>query len=356
MTTRQFRGIDYTPTIASSNNQTLIGTQGADWLEALGGNNLIFARSGNDVVLAGIKYGSIENLSLFGGQAIFYDPLLDEQGNSIAGNNWIDVGSGDDYVATGSGNDTVFLGDGNDISDGSNGNDLIIAGAGNDTVSVFASEFIKDLVSAGSGDDTVFLFSPVGGDYWIDGGSGNDDLAIYGSGQIFAGFGDDVIGLNIGAFVTGDSTVYASSGKDTIYAYTGDNLLYGGANDDTIISGIGSDIIYTGEGNDVVNLRGDAATLRGHLAEFINESFGAIPSVVGGGKDKVYLGHGKDTIVLGSGDGFKTATIYGFGASDRLDVGGLDVALSHNGCNTIVSAGSNLLATLKGYTGYVSLV
>jgi Ca2+-binding RTX toxin-like protein len=357
MATVTFRGITYTPTIASSNNQTLIGTQKPDWLQALGGNNRIFARSGNDVVLAGVEVTSITGFPPFGGEAIFYNPLVDQAGNNIAGNNIIDAGSGNDYVATGLGNDVVYLGDGNDIFDGAGGNNAIFGGAGNDLISMITIEGNRQLVDAGSGNDTVFLFSQEGGRHFINGGSGNDDIAANGNSKIVAGAGDDLIGVTLGAVVNSQgSIVDAGAGKDTIYAFTGDNLLYGGLDNDTIVSGRGNDTIFAGAGNDVINLRGGNATLRGQLATFFDVLFGGAPPVVGGGKDKVYLGGGKDIVLLGSGANFKPATIYGFGANDRLDVGGLDIAVSRRGANTILSAGGDPVAVLKGYTGSVNWV
>lgn len=129
MTTRIFRGITCTEQTATANDQTLNGTPDPDWLVALGGNNKVFARAGNDVVLAGVSFAGIGTFPPYGGEAIFYSPLPD------AGDNRVDAGSGNDYVATGAGNDAVDLGKGNDIFDGGlGGNDTIRAGAGNDII------------------------------------------------------------------------------------------------------------------------------------------------------------------------------------------------------------------------------
>jgi hypothetical protein len=93
MVTTIFRGITYDVKTATANSQTLTGTFGNDWIEALGGNNQVSTGAGNDVVLAGVNFLFIGNYEPFGGEAIFWG------GRSDAGNNVVD-----------SGNDTVILG------------------------------------------------------------------------------------------------------------------------------------------------------------------------------------------------------------------------------------------------------
>jgi Ca2+-binding RTX toxin-like protein len=138
MTTRVFRGITYTVKTATGNGKILNGTAGADWIDALGGNNIINTGAGNDVVLAGVDFIEIADYPPYAGEAVFWNFRAD------AGNNIINVGAGDDYVASGGGNDTVYLGSGNDIYDGWTGNDTVYGGDGNDLI-----------FSVGSGSKTV---------------------------------------------------------------------------------------------------------------------------------------------------------------------------------------------------------
>ncbi|MEH2376973.1 hypothetical protein [Nostoc sp.] len=50
MTTRVYRGVTYTVETLTGNDQTFQGTQGNDWLEAPGSNNVISTGKGNDVI------------------------------------------------------------------------------------------------------------------------------------------------------------------------------------------------------------------------------------------------------------------------------------------------------------------
>ncbi|MUL34934.1 calcium-binding protein [Gloeocapsopsis dulcis] len=363
MVEQVFRGITYTVKTATSNNQTLWGTPKPDWLAALGGNNQVFAGAGNDVVLAGVSFTRIGNYDLYGGEAIFYNPLPN------AGNNKVFAGSGNDYVATGAGNDVVYLGEGNDIFDGANGgNDTIYAGAGNDIIDV--GGLGKKTVYAGAGNDIInalyagsnsVIYAGAGNDNivfvpsafpndpgkpLINGGQGDNNILAAGNSRIITGEGDDLIGVD-----SGSGLVCAGGGADTIFTASftssGDSLVYGGSGNDTIVSGTGSDTIYAGGGNDTINLRGGVVDLRGFLVDTLNTDSVYIP---GGGNDIVYAGKGRDTYILGTGAG--VTTIYGYESNERIDLTGLglsmaDVSLTQSSADALLSVGSDQLAILK---------
>jgi Ca2+-binding RTX toxin-like protein len=436
MVVRNFRGITYSAITATANSQTITGTTKPDWIEVLGGNNLVTTGNGNDVVLAGVNFGSTGTYPPFGGEAIFWSSRSD------AGNNTISTGNGNDYVAAGlGGNDIVDLGMGDDIFDGAvadisgkTGNDIINAGAGNDIIYAwgagnktvnagtgndivsirgFGNTIInggegndrisiidgaqlsavtggvdRHVISAGVGDDTI-LVSSEDDIFTVDAGSGNDFLdigasngtfdagegdddifALFANGnKISAGAGNDLIILD--ASVSTGNVVFGGTGDDTIVTIPlfgfdpdgpalGQHEIHGGAGNDTIFSGIGNDTIYDGAGDDIINLRGGFVNLRGKLTTSdYSDYFGGSTKleIIGGGIDTVYLGAGKDTVMLGK-EG--TATIYGFTAIDKLDLGGIGVTLSRNlqGDTLVMTDDSqNLqLATLVGYGGRVSII
>jgi Ca2+-binding RTX toxin-like protein len=429
---RKFRGITYSVKAATANSRIINGTTNPDWIEVLGGNNIVTTGNGNDVVLAGVNFLSTGTYNPFGGEAIFWSSRTD------AGNNIIITGDGNDYVAAGlGGNDIVDLGTGNDIFDGAvgdifgkTGNDIINAGAGNDIVYAWGSG--NKTINGGTGNDTISVLQG-SGNTLIDGGNGNDRISVRNFATdntdrhtIFAGTGDDSIkangrgifkvdagdgndfmdiGSRNGTFDAGDgnddifalfangnkissgagndlivldasastgNVVFGGTGNDTIVTIPifgfepespplGKHEIHGGAGNDTIVSGLGNDTIFDDAGDDMINLRGGFVKLRGTLttSDEYDDYFGGstMPEVKGGGIDTVYLGAGKDTVMLGKE---VKATIYGFTAIDKLDLGGVGVTLSRNlQGDTLVTTNDSQhfqLATLVGYTGQVSII
>jgi probable HAF family extracellular repeat protein len=203
---------------------------------------------------------------------------------------------GDDVITLGSGNNTIYAGEGNNFVKSSFGNDVIYAGSG------------RDNINAGNGDNIVYAGE---GDNIISSGFGND--VIYtGSGNDFINAGD------------GQNTIYAGEGKNRILTGKGNDLIYSGAGNDTIYSGAGDDTIYAGEGNNVIN--------------------------AGTGNDTVYIGSGNDKLILEGGLG--SVTVIGFDVkSDKLRLGeslaGQSLKFVSEGGDTLVMAGSDLIATLK---------
>ena len=232
--------------------------------------------------------GTANNDSLFGTSAS--EVLLGFAGNdSLYGN------GGDDTFFGGGGNDDLFGNSGNDELDGGNGNDRLYGNGGN------------DIFIGGAGNDQ--LFGGIGNDFF-NGGDGDD--VIYGNGgtdRFYGGGGNDQL--------------YGGNWNDFFNAGDGNNVIYGNGGNDTFISGKGNDLMYGGGGNDLFNS--------------------------GAGNDVIYLNNGKDNVTLSAGDG--SATIYGFGSDDTLSLNaGLtksQVTFSISGQDTLVTAGMDLLATLK---------
>jgi probable HAF family extracellular repeat protein len=168
------------------------------------------------------------------------------------------------------------------------GNDNIILGDGNSTV--YAGEGIN-LVNTGNGNDL------------ISSGSAGD----------FINAGD------------GRNTIFGGDGNNRILTGKGNDLIFAGGGNDTIYSGAGNDTIYAGAGNNVIN--------------------------AGTGNDTVNIGSGNDKLILEGGKG--SVTVVGFDVkSDKLRLGeslaGKSLKFTTKGSDTLVMAGSDLLATLQG--------
>jgi alkaline phosphatase len=165
--------------------------------------------------------------------------------------------------------------------------EFIYTGAGDDTIYGNGG---RDVIYANDGNNTVY-------------GDSDDDV-------IYTSFGTDLIFAN-----EGNNTIFSGAGNDTIYAGSGDDLIYAGG---------GNDLIYAGEGNNIIS--------------------------AGTGNDTVYTGSGIDGFILDAGVG--SLTIYNFSSNDFITRGnGLTatsaLTLSLSGNDTLVSFGTDLLATLK---------
>jgi probable HAF family extracellular repeat protein len=215
-----------------------------------------------------------------------------------AGNDVIDFRTVSNSNAEGRNRATsVFAGEGNNFVWGGRGNDNIFAGAGN------------DIINAGDGNNNIVAGD---GTNLITSGSGNDTV-VGGSGNDFIDAGDGRNSIVAGG---GNNRILTGKGRDTIFAGAGDDVIFSGAGNDTIDTGNGRNLVSAGNGNDTVN-----------------------------------LGTGKDRVILEGGDG--SVTINGFSITDdKLRLGesllGRSLTFTSQGGDTLVKAGRDLLATLKG--------
>ncbi|MFU7559501.1 calcium-binding protein [Stieleria sp. JC731] len=164
---------------------------------------------------------------------------------------FIDAGGGDDVIFGGHGDDTILAGDGNDfvasyagadVIDGGNGNDSIYGGIGNDLLlgqggedEIYGDDGL-DTVYGGDGDDTIY------------GDEGND--ALYGDGgndSIYGGLGDDLLMGH-----DGNDILKSGGGNDYIFGGDGDDLLYGGDGNDNLDGESGVDYLYGENGDDIL--------------------------------------------------------------------------------------------------------
>ena len=165
-----------------------------------------------------------------------------ERINALGGNDAVYGDGGDDTLEGGAGNDFLRGGDGNDLISDQQGDDLIWGDAGNDTINAGSG---IDQVFGGEGDD--LLYGGLGADV-LDGSLGND--IIYGdsgaiSRQLVNGVWIDVL--------DGDGSpdvIDGGLGNDTLFGGGDADILDGGEGDDVIYGGLGFDLTAGGFGND----------------------------------------------------------------------------------------------------------
>jgi len=184
-----------------------------------------------------------------------------EKINGLGGNETIWADGGNDSVEGGAGNDFLHGGDGNDLITDLGGDDFLWGDAGNDVLK--AGDGI-DQVIGGVGNDT--LYGGLGGDN-VNGGEG-DDVIYGGDGKVVNGVldvTDGADGLNGGR---GNDTIYGGGGNDVIDGGDGDDLIYGGIDNNLLDGFSGNDIFIVdatqfgyqnafngGLGHDIVDYR-----------------------------------------------------------------------------------------------------
>lgn len=146
-------------------DDVILGTEQADNIKALAGNDTICSFGGHDVIHAGIGDDWVD-----AGDG-------DDKILGLEGADTLNGGAGIDEIIAGMGNDRVFGGEGNDTLNGGGGNDEIDGGSGADKI---YGQIGDDKLLGGAGDDS--LLGSDGVDE-IDGGPGKD--------LINGGHGDD---------------------------------------------------------------------------------------------------------------------------------------------------------------------
>lgn len=184
-------------------NDTLIGTDRADWIYGLDGEDLLIGGEGNDRL-----FGGNHDDALYGGQG--RDTLRGEAGN--------------DRMYGGSGNDTFI-----DIT----GSDLMVGGSGVDLVdySAFYGRLTVDLARG-----TATQHDAV---YHLDGGMMlhfKDTDTLREIENVEGGRFDDVLRGNASA-----NRLEGGAGNDTLSGGAGDDVLVGGSGLDVLTGGTGAD-------------------------------------------------------------------------------------------------------------------
>jgi Ca2+-binding RTX toxin-like protein len=279
--------------LATGKNDTIIGGDGDEFFEAMGGNDSVDGGGGFDEIdFFNASGGVAVNLtkqggaqSIGGGQgsdvlknfegingSFFNDVLTGDGGdNFIHGRDGADKiagGGGQDELVGEEGNDTVGGGEGDDHLFGEDGTDSLGGDAGDDTLEGGAG---NDSVNGGTGTDTV-VFGGNKADYEVttdkngvttvkdlvpgDGDDGTDTLTSVERLQFY----DELVLLqpvtkgtagDDKATLTASGDVYDGlAGKDTIQGLGGVDILSGGDDNDIIVGGAGDDTVDGGAGTD----------------------------------------------------------------------------------------------------------
>ncbi|MBI1324707.1 hypothetical protein GC170_16190 [bacterium] len=307
-----------TTIIGGSGDDLIKGTDFADVLLGGLGNDTIYGYAGGDLILAdatatGIGAGIVCDSGMMGVGAFAINPYV-----AAGGNDFVWAGSGDDTVNGGFANDSLYGDEGNDLIGylvmGANpllpsdfdepGNDFISGDTGNDTVFAAAG---NDSVLGGDGADVLYGND---GDDSIEGGNDNDEIfGGNGNDSIQAGAGQDYVEGN-----DGNDSIWGGAGIDVLNGNAGNDLIYGEADADAIYGGTGNDTAYGGEGNDYVNGQEGDDSLMGDAGDDIIWGGSGNDTALGGtGNDVIYGFDGNDYLQGNEGED----TVYG-GLGDDL--------------------------------------
>ncbi|MBN8509195.1 MAG: matrixin family metalloprotease [Burkholderiales bacterium] len=410
---------------AIDGNDTMYGGGGDDFMGGHDGNDWMYGDAGNDSVIGD---GGSDVVSGGTGNDWVVGDYTDGAGNGndvLYGNDGADTlegGTGNDTLYGGNDNDYLYGQSGNDFLDGEAGNDTlqggfstdtVNGGIGNDRIQILDGEFI-DVVDGGADTDTLDMttvttaitFNALTGTYQgsvfgdlarthvgieiFRSGSGNDTIRSNGSGQYWAGAGNDTVYAGLGTpevldggtgVDTLDTTSFGGGLAYTINLVTGatnyvgeaftnfENLVSGSTVDtvtgtgvaNAISTGTGNDTVDAGGGNDLVNGEEGADSLRGGSGndtvwgagstvdtdlgdrlfgddgdDLIGGSYGADFIDGGTGNDQLFGDEGNDTVTGGDGNDLVRGD-WGWGE----DLAGADSLTGGSGNDTLIGGGGN---------------
>lgn len=257
----------------TSDDDTYSGSNAAEGIAGLDGNDTIFGLGGDDIIFAGegddfVNGGEGTNV-LFGGDGL--DTLSYEGAASgviinlrtglASGGAAGDVFSDFERAIGSDFNDTIFGdfgsniltgGAGNDTLDGSRGADLLIGGAGEDTLDGGDGVDVAVYSSSNAADYTVR--ETVTGEYTIEAvgatGEGTDTLSGVETIRLGGINGTDYA---IGDLVNNVNTINGTAVGEILNGTQGDDIINGLGGDDIIRGYDGNDILNGGTGNDSLN-------------------------------------------------------------------------------------------------------
>ncbi|MFC4174086.1 calcium-binding protein, partial [Microvirga sp. GCM10011540] len=361
----------------------LRGTSRGNRLTGGDGNDMLYGKSGKDVLTGGayifgsttgiLSHGNlfVSNHGIIGsdGSAIHncFSLELENYGTLAAGirdgrleGGWLKVtnkGLIDGNVMGTRGDDRIVntgeikgelsavdVAEGNDFYDGRNGTVVgwIDLGLGHDTAhggagaEIFAGEQGEDEIFAGAGDDKV------------EGGAGHDTLhGDAGLDELRGGDGNDTL---VGG--ADRDTMSGDAGNDQLQGGEGDDVLQGGLNDDVLDGGQGADRLSGGSGFDfayynsgsAVGIDVDLVRGTGLGGEAEGDVLAYIDGVFGSYGDDKLSGDDNDNVLNGGGYVFASGgaedggndTLRGRGGNDKLNgEGGDDVLDGGAGADTL---------------------
>lgn len=350
ITLRQIEGVN-----ASALADTIVGSDGADLINALAGNDSLNGGAGADTLIGGDGADRLDGGDAGLNVASYITAgslVIDVQGNSDTGHAIGDTFWNIQAIVGSEGADTIIGGlaqDGARVKSlsGAGGNDVfrnidttldtVFGGDGTDTIEANASGISIDMTTGRY--DSIEV---------VKGSGLADSMTAASSAVTFYGEG--------GA----DSLIGGSAG-DTLYGGDGNDTLIGNDGNDSLVAGLGVDNLSGGAGADTLDARGSGAddALTGGAGDDTilldySAGFGAASFLVDGGE-------GKDTLVLymsnsGSLDinttNFPNAKFTGLDVLDfSKDSADTNLTLTSAGIEALVDnnvAGTDLIINLKG--------
>ena len=356
-----------------SDNDTLNGGAGTDFMYGGRGNDTVDGNAGNDTLLGG---DGDDTLRGDGGIDALYGEAGTDNLSGGDGGDFLFGGAGDDTLDGGIGND-VLLGDaGNDTLNGGDGIDVLYAinaetetlngGADTDYLLVYG-DGSNVTVSGGTGDDLLYYYADAaggtittnddiefsylvvqgqtGGEASLIAGNGDNILVVLGdptSARVEAGGGNDVVYGSVGV-----EELNGGAGNDILLGFGGDDTLNGGAGNDSLYSGLGADSLLGGVGNDFLFI--DSADVfvsggTGFDAVYSNDGLALnTTNMAVTGVEAIYATNADDVLnVVNNGVG---VVLVGFGGNDFLSgaLGQADQLYGGVGSDTLVAGAGDLL-------------
>jgi len=265
-----------TITGTAGNDANLSGTDQADLIRGLSGNDNLFGYDNDDTLFGG---GNTDRL--YGG-------------------------SQNDWLLGENGTDTLFGGDGDDTLRGGSANDSLYGGNGQDTLDYTDSPGSVSVDLAGGTARDGFSGTDVFSGVEHVAGSSNADR-IYGDNQ--------------------SNSLFGNGGSDSIYGDNGNDFVRGGSGNDSLYGGSGQDTLDYSDspGNVTVDMRNGSARDGFGNTDEVN----SFETLVGGAFNDTMWAPGPSTWLIG---GAGNDTLYGNTSNDTIDGGeGNDVVFGDSG-------------------------
>lgn len=359
----------------------LVGTAGAELIDAGSGDDYALADEGDDVMIGG--EGSDVLIAGAGNDRLAADKYATTE-DAIA-DQTVGTSARGDWLAGGEGDDVLVGSDASDVLSGGGGRDLLIGGGGSDFMlgdSDYAptsnawifitttdgrtnyyvpgnpeandpSSSAADLMFGGAGNDWM---SGGRGDDTLFGGDGDDELiGNAGADTLFGGAGNDRLyggeRARSAALDFSDDYLDGGDGADQLTGSAGNNFLLGGAGNDDIGAGAGDNVIEGGAGNDTISATGRDVVDAGDGDDTVMTfGIGSVRISGGAGDDRIWGEQGADTLLGGEGNDW----LYGAEGDDLLDGGTGDdryVLEAGDGADTIVDAAGFDVLELRSVEG-----
>ncbi|MFN8983217.1 MAG: hypothetical protein ACK5X9_11925, partial [Alphaproteobacteria bacterium] len=320
---------------------TLIGSNGDDWLEPSGGNDSVMGGDGYDIIAySGTPTGGV-SVNLATGVASDGDGGTD----TLTGIEAVTTGYSNDTVIGDSGDNLVGLSAGADYADGAGGTDMVAYDIG------FSPNGVR-YTSNEAGDQLPFtgVTIDLAAGRATDQGGAADTILNF-EDAIGSTMHDSILGSagdNYLDGVEGNDTINGGGGNDEIYSGRGADSLFGGDGDDNLYAFESTDAVRMdgGSGNDTLTGGAGGSTLSGGLGnDDLTAGYAGANSLSGdGGDDKLAAYTGVVTLAGGADND----TLMAQGGGSSLDGGTGDDVLSAGYMGGPSSLGEQAVGSDKG--------